>query len=545
MPVCEQCGVTFEEPKAAAGEVVSLRILCPTCAEERRRRKLAAAGTSAASRSGPARPASTAPVSARPPLAARTSTSLVRPAAARSPPAAPATAGKAAGSSSVSGSAKDLERLRKETRRAAALQRAHEIAAGGEAKPLLDKATRIGLFAALGIAVIVVGVLLFVVNKKATEKEVAEKRAAQRATFIADMRAFNLEDPTDCAKVKLKATDNKELWAGTELDTEVKTIIARAESFLESNREKGEFLQRLADYESQLRSADTMTAQQLLDLRRNVEGVFASSPQYGEDVEARARTAKAQADRAYLISLREEARTFAKEHPDDLPAVLNKYAAAEIEIRVQYENAMKNKDKDAARLLESDYKDVLAAQDPLCAQLFTDAYVATVPWRDLLAPAEAGNWIKTDGLQGFQWSIENGRLHARGPVPEARKQAAMSIGDKEKWRDFVMEIQFKVSSGAPNLFFRLGLIADTNTPTLTLEGLPEEEGPGIIFGKTYTVTVSIIGSTYSIASDNEDDVSPRAEQLIWSRARRGAFGIGLPADSELDITRLRVKLLRR
>jgi hypothetical protein len=321
-------------------------------------------------------------------------------------------------------------------------------------------------------------------------------------------------------------------------------MVARAQGFLESNREKDEFLGRLNTSESQLGRAESMTVQELTDLRRNLAGMIAQAPVYGEEVNARVKAAHNKVSRALLTSKINEAKTFATEHPEDPLQALRRFADVETEVHGQLKEAITAKDSDSKLLLENNYQDVVAQQDKLCEQLFTDAYINGIAWRDLLTPDSEWNpSAPGPAIKGFEWKLADGKLVLKGPDPEAKGQAIISIGDKEAWRDFVMEIDFKLISGAPALWFRLPKVADTNVESFPLEAA--EEPPGLMAGKLYHLTVSFIGSTFTVKAVEEEDIPPYTLQSKYYRSRRGAFGVTLPKGSAIELTKVRVRLLRR
>jgi len=440
----------------------------------------------------------------------------------------------------------DLAKLRNEAKRAAALTRAKEAAAAGgpSAKPVLDKSTKIGLFSALGLAVIAGGALLFVSNRKAADKKAFEERTARVQAFIESMRALNLQDPVEAQMVKTRAQDNAALWQDSDLQTEINSMVARAEGFLESNREREEFLGRLSSGEMALGRADSMSVQELTDLNRNLSGMIAQAPAYGEEVNGRVKAARTKVSRSLLTSKINEAKAFATEHPEDAMQALRKYGDVEVDIHGQLKEAINGKDSDSKQLLESKYQDVVAEQDKLCAALFTDAYINGIAWRDLFAPDAKWNPSSpSPAIKGFEWKLADGKMHLKGPDAEAKGQAIISIGDQEAWRDFVMEIDFKLIAGEPALWFRLPKVADTNVESFPLEAA--EEPPGLMKGKLYHLTVSFIGSAFTVKAVEEEDIPTFTKQSAYYRSRRGAFGVTLPKGSEIEISKARVRLLRR
>src|SRR5262249_52499977 len=86
-------------------------------------------------------------------------------------------------------------------------------------------------------------------------------------------------------------------------------------------------------------------------------------------------------------------------------------------------------------------------------------------------------------------------------------------------------------------------VADTNVESFPLEAV--EAPPGLMVGKTYHLTVSFIGSSFSLKAAEDDDIQALTKTSPYYHSRRGAFGVTLPKGSQIEFTKLRLRVLRR
>lgn len=187
---------------------------------------------------------------------------------------------------------------------------------------------------------------------------------------------------------------------------------------------------------------------------------------------------------------------------------------------------------------EEIYRAFLRLSDELVESFFTPEVIATLPWQDLLTQERAVQW-RGPTLQGFEFHIENGVLRMVNTGAASGSAGVISIGDAEIWRDFELEIELSVKRGECWLFFRLPPSWQENV--LEYDLIPWEDDPEP--GRPHTYSFRVLGSTLTIAIGN-DGLDPEVKPVSWTRIRKGALGIAVPTDSEVEITRLRIRLLR-
>jgi hypothetical protein len=191
------------------------------------------------------------------------------------------------------------------------------------------------------------------------------------------------------------------------------------------------------------------------------------------------------------------------------------------------------------RLGEEGYRAFLARSDQAVEQYFTPERIAAVPWTDLLAEDRAASWIGCK-VEGFEHHIEDGVLHMLGPAPHVGGEGIISIGDREQWRDLVLDVEFMLVKGECSLFLRLPRTFQENVQNINLTTDDAYYEAGV----SHEFTVSLIGSTQLEEDVGVDSMGPSKVKVPWTQVRKGALGISLPKNSEVRFTRLRAKILR-
>jgi hypothetical protein len=264
----------------------------------------------------------------------------------------------------------------------------------------------------------------------------------------------------------------------------------------------------------------------------------------GPEFAARLDQDRAEGERVHMERLIATAEAAAATTPLDRGALAT-LAQVEDDVHRVFENVYRlwDKDRQEAGLAEKKadyeekYKRVIALSDDAVERFFTPEVVEGLPWRDLLADPSA--W-KTSELKGYEHKVEGGMLHLVGPDPSEDGQGVMSIGDKEVWRDFVVEMEFTILSGHCELFFRLSPAWQKNVESRELS---TDEGH-LEAGRQYTFVFSMIASTLVEEQRSEDAEGPLRDKVSWTQIRKGAFGISVPKETEIKFTKLRARVLR-
>ncbi len=516
MLTCENCGTLFKQKPDA--EVASSRILCADCTEKRRRDKEAAKRNAAG---GAQKPQPTAAVAEppKPKAAAPAPARAERPAAKRAEP-----------------EQRRGERAHRDDR---AGNEGRRVPHRREPKPLLNTASKIGLVIALFVTLGCVGVWVYRNMKVAAQEKEAKDYKAKIDGFIKEMRALDMAKPSDAQTLIARYNADRELWSGTEISGEMSNLAARAKATLERDMEVSEIQKALLEVETLGRDAILQPLPALVEIRRKIdrlESKVGALP----DGEARLKAIRKSVNQTYAQKLQSDAKGFATQNPTDDKGILEKYKNAEDEIRALLEKAANDKDAAAQSSFETIFQQTIAESDGYCKQFFTDAKIAAAPRRDLLADAVKQDWNCTDELAGFSHATNGGVMTLIGP-DESKGQkvkAVMTVGDKEKWRDFVVDMVITRGAGTLLTGYRVGRNVDQTVPTFLIPD--DSKFPA---DQAVHVTASMIGSKLLVKTEG-NDVPLLDWDIPWTMQRRGAFGLIVPTGAQMRITKLEVRVLR-
>jgi hypothetical protein len=534
MQTCEKCSASFEPPKDVT-EVTSLRILCPKCAAER-------AAAKAARTVAPA----SQPVSAAAKVAAPSAPKAAPKPVAEKPPEAVPAARVVKSSKADATGPKDAAPAKPAKRPA---KHKHHVDTEELHERLQKKGSREVLFAFIGAVVMLTaaGVVLWkVLGQHQDEAKAAQAYQDRVEAFKAKYQAYDIEAEATAKELIRFADENKELWFNADFASDVMGRVAKAKTNLENQEEKRTLEQRLAEVEAILAKAAEIPPSELAEQRRRLDELTARSGVAGAEFQARLAKDREDAEKIYVERLVTSAEAAAATDPLDR-AALSTIQLAEDELFKLFEASYKawtknNQDPTlAARKDEhqTKYQAVVRLSDDAVSRFFTPAVIDGMPWRDLLASDQVAQW-KWAEVKGFEHRIENGTLHLIGPDPSEKSEGIGSIGDREVWRDFLIEAEFTITKGVGTLYFRMPLVWQENILShdlLTDEGHLELE-------RAYTYAFTLLGSTMLEEDRSEDTGGPTVSSISWTKPRKGAFGLSLPKDSEIKFTRLRAKILR-
>jgi hypothetical protein len=134
-------------------------------------------------------------------------------------------------------------------------------------------------------------------------------------------------------------------------------------------------------------------------------------------------------------------------------------------------------------------------------------------------------------------------LTLTGPDADANKMAVISIGDREQWRNFVLDIEFTIEKQGVDFHLHLGGSTGPNTQQFYLWG--EGKDATLSLGQTYRARASMLGSKFRLVYvDDQNDVPPPVESSVsWTINRKGAIGLVVPPGARVKFSRFQVKEL--
>ena len=357
---------------------------------------------------------------------------------------------------------------------------------------------------------------------------------------------IDIQTEEGAQRLLVLAEEQKAQWTDADFASDVVNRTAKAKTFLEGLEEKRVLTQRLEEIESVLARASEIAPSELAEQRRRLDELASKTQMLGAEFAARVAKDRAFAEETYLEGLLTAARTAAATEPLDR-AALATIQQAEDEILKIFEASYRAWQSDAQNpeltakkdSYQERYQALIALSDAAVQRFFTPEVIESTPWRDLLSSEHAGEW-RGPTLKGFEHRIEDGVLHMIGPDPSEDGEGIISIGDKEAWRDFVIDAEFTIAKGGCTIFFRLPAAWQENVESVDLT---TDEG-ALEAGRSYTYTFDVIGSTLVEQNHGEDSFGPNVVPINWTKIRKGAFGISIPKESEIRFTRLRAKVLR-
>jgi hypothetical protein len=387
------------------------------------------------------------------------------------------------------------------------------------------------------LTLIALGVWWRVQAKKSAEAAAVAAAKQEVDDFVTKMKGFDLTNLVQATEAIAYAESKKPLWEDSSATADVGTIVSRAKTNLDTAKDRKETEERLANAEQVINNAASETPQIIAKTRRILSDLEQRVDAMPPEFKTRLNAAKSVIDKTYIVRLHDDAKAIAAKGPSEARAALTAYTAAEDEVLKLFETSMRSKNKEAEEYYKQRYRDIITESDAIATAVFTPDVVEKAPWKDLLAGDAIKGWAN-DGLKGFR--IDSGSLQAVGPEIGAGKTAIMSIGDREQWRDYELDMEFTVVAGTGDFYFRLGRRPDNagdSYPISTGEG-------GFKLGEKYSGKALFIGSKLSITWSTAEIEPYTPDGTSWARTRKGAFGLTLNEGSEIKISRLRIRELR-
>ncbi|MBI5433144.1 MAG: zinc ribbon domain-containing protein [Planctomycetes bacterium] len=565
MANCENCGATFE-PSAQPKEVTSLRVLCPKCEAERLERKKQQAAAKPAAKAAPvpaAAPPARKPVSAAPAAAPKSAAAPARPAAAAKPAsaiskpaastakptAAAASPAKAAAKPAAKAVAAPEKRISDEEAEAKA-SRSRDVMR--EKELLQKKQQRVLMYAwvVAGAAALIAGVL-FLVAKNTDEgrKQAIADREAMEQAVLDDAKKMDTstEDGLNKQIAFITDTERQKIWYGSPQEGDIRTLLSKATNDLAGRIERRETKAAFETMKTSLANATAMTVDEISKLRTDlVNQIEPKATLMDQQFAADVAQLKQNTDRAYAAKLHDEARSAANQANDvaGRSAALQKYTRAEDELVKLFDESFKKNVKELQDYYGQHYREVIDESDLLALAVYTPDYIEKQPWKDLLSTDQAPNW-NAAALEGFSYKFERGALLLRGPNESAKQNGVLSIGDREQFRDFVLDFEFTVVKSEFEMYCRIGKRFDGTVESLKFSALEESENASFMLSpaESYSGVMTFIGSSWTCELSAGDPVT--MEKVKWSQSRKGGIGILVPPEAEVKITRMKIRSLRQ
>ncbi len=404
----------------------------------------------------------------------------------------------------------------------------------------LDPALKWGLIIMGVLGLITLGVVSVVMNKKTAERRAIEAHQAEVDGFFAGIKALDTSIEEQAAQLVKKSEDETALWKDEPIARDVTGLVARARASLETIRQRKELMDQFARVEATLAAAETLKSEQVLEARKQIDDIEANAPLAGDEFAKKVAGARTLFDRVYAQRLLAESQALDSSTPESARLGLVKAVRAEEDVK-KILDRHHGKNAELQEFFKPIYIGCIKEADRLVTAVFTAQASEKLPWIDLLSGEQAKRW-NASTVTGFGYRVEGGRLQIIGPDADANKQAVLSIGDKEQWRDFILDIEFTMEKGSLEMFFRLGKTLSANVASryFACDGERSNLDPG----QAYQTRISLLGSQFNFRYLGDDVPPPEDEKLEWLMSRKGAVGLLIPPGARVTFNRFRVRELR-
>ena len=406
---------------------------------------------------------------------------------------------------------------------------------------VLDQSSKIGLMATGGLALIVLVVVVMVMRSHAADKEREDKYQADVKALVEKFKGYNVDNESQAKALVKEAAENEKMWRDHASARDITLMVSRAKASLEAGQDRRESLKQFDEIETALTDPSKLTPEKLDEMRRRLTELEAKITIEGGDALTRYTKARATIDRTFAESLLASVTGVADTN-NPRPGLTAAYKA-EDELRKLLEEAKLAKNAELQTFYTEVYKNTLAASDKLATALLSTIKSDTLPVIDCLSGDQANNWNPSEA-KGFTHEVKSGVLTIVGPNADAGRMAIMSIGDREQWRNLLLEFEFTLEQGSFDLYFRLGKSPNPNTIVYTIKG--DGENPDVKLGRKYKATARLLGSQFIVRFDTEDLDTPQPEEktVSWTMLRKGAIGILIPPTTRLTFSSFKVREIR-
>jgi hypothetical protein len=349
--------------------------------------------------------------------------------------------------------------------------------------------------------------------------------------LLAEIRSVDLTNEDSIKRAKQKITANSKLWRGSRIHEEVKTWLDKLNGgpAIIKTRSLRKKLDRI---EAHLASPPTIDilCKDFADVR-DPELKMQATEAGGELLTRYNRAAK-DVTKRYAEALRKAANAAVSATTGEQ---LAPYGLLEDTTRLLLHEAMANKDAEAEAIYQPMWEQTCTEINGIVTKLFNEAYQSRVPWTNLLT--QTSSWTPAPSIS-FKHTFGAGMTLVNEPG-EQSGSCGLSYTPADKWRDYVLEVEFKLDSGSLVFYTRIGDKMDTKeVPGFTV-GTKNATIP-IEYGKTYTLVISTIGNKLTVTGAGIS----HTEDIESTKSRRGEPGIVAEAGTTATITRLRARHLR-
>ena len=395
---------------------------------------------------------------------------------------------------------------------------------------------RIGWLVAGGLTLVTGIVLTFVMSthegRRPQSRRWGEARDELLAEFLAEIRSVDLTNEEAIKSAKQKILASSWLWKGTHIEEEVANWLGKVNSGGKAIIKTRNLKEKLAGIEAHLASNPPIDVLGWDFREVRSPDLMMEADQAPPDVKARFNSVAKHVAQKYIEVLRAAANASASATTGE---GLQSYGPLEDTIRTMLHEARAHKNAEAEAIYQPMWKQTYNEVNGIVSKLFNEAYQSRVEWKNLL----------TDTL-GWTFAASSSFKHTFGAglslvnVPGEQSGAGgLSYTPADKWRDYVLEVEFKLDSGTLVFYTRIRDRMDAKEVPAFSVGT-KDSTIRIEYGKTYTLVISTIGNKLTVTGEGIS----HAEDIEYTKSRKGEPGIVALAGTTATITGLRARHLR-
>jgi hypothetical protein len=259
----------------------------------------------------------------------------------------------------------------------------------------------------------------------------------------------------------------------------------------------------------------------------------------GGEIKKRFDDLKQRVEAAYVDALRTRAAADADNAKEG--AQLASYGTYEDVVRKLREDA--NDAKDAAKIQTygDAAKEIFTAINRKVEELFTPDYLTRVRPTNLLN--DPGNWELGGGSDSVKFQFSGNALVMTNEGDANTKTGGIFYKAGRNWRDYVVELDFKLDAGAMTFYTRAEVMDVKHVPGFSI-GKEKCDVNNVEYGQPMSAVISVIGGRFNVALNGADVPGKSNEGIGINYARKGPVAIAIKAGTNLTVSKFLVRYLR-
>ncbi len=301
-----------------------------------------------------------------------------------------------------------------------------------------------------------------------------------------------------------------------------KTAAAKLEEIEANSKKAKEFQKAAAELAALERDADD--PQKLDRVAKELESIKPRLDALDREVQGRFDVLYKKVAQGHVLNLFNEAKTLVEKDPNSHDAILAKLGEA-------HAAALK-----VGGALDYLVKDILVEDDRVANLKYTDAFVGSVPWIDLMTAEWRGQWKKSPPPEALDAQTGGGEWVLEGKDVPGVSFGVYYIGSEKGWRDFVVEAEIVVEKFGCAFFGRCG------RPDKPVRyDFRAKQETGIAEGQPYKVTFSVMGQQGRVEIS---DVGKDKAAVDPLGSPSGGVGLVLEPGNKVRVKSFKIKVLR-